>query len=428
MVTETNTATITMPECHSTSFMSYLSEHNLHSMLLTTRGRFHHCDHSNSLQAIRKLCERDDRFRLPNVDALNNSLLSNIDGEIIGKGLLHNIALKSVLTEQSRWDLVFKSSLDAAREDNIRLNYIMIGEKVIIPKLPNGVTPNGDHWIGRARSSTATSSRPCTPSPPLTKSITPQSYEMALSKEIDALPEGTIAIIGMACRYPEADSIEEFWNLIRAGGCAIKKMPDDRFVPSELTREPKGPFWGGYVRQLDAFDHRFFGVSGREAKSMDPQQRLCLQVAYEAMESSGYLGLRSDNFDGDVGCYIGVANDDYVANVASHPANAFSAMGTLRAFISGRISHFFGWTGPAITLDTACSASAVAIHTACKVCITYPIEIIQALIVLGTSDGRLLGRPSRGGVCYDKFHHDTEPAKCRVSESNRTLKGIRCKR
>jgi hypothetical protein len=337
-------------------------------MLLTTRGRFHHRDHVDGLQAILKLCERDDRFQLPSAAALNHSLLSNIDGEIIVQGSLHHIALESVLTEQSRWDLIFKSSLKIAREKGNSLSYMMIGEKVVIPRLSSDTTPNGDRSIPHNSSARPTSSPLCTTSPRPSEPNASPSCETALSQGMNALPEGTIAIIGMACRYPEADSVEEFWDLIRAGGCAIKKMPEDRFIPSELTREPKGPFWGGYVRQLDAFDHRFFGISGREAKSMDPQQRLCLQVAYEAMESSGYLGLRSNMIDEDIGCYIGVANDDYVANVASHPANAFSAMGTLRAFISGRISHFFGWKGPAITVDTACSASAVAIHTACKVC------------------------------------------------------------
>ena len=99
---------------------------------------------------------------------------------------------------------------------------------------------------------------------------------------------------------------------------------------------------------------------------MDPQQRLALQVAYEAIESSGYCSLPTQEKEVDVGCYLGVGSVDYEENVASDNASAFSATGTLRAFISGRISHFFGWTGPSITFDTACSSSAVAIHTALR--------------------------------------------------------------
>lgn len=174
----------------------------------------------------------------------------------------------------------------------------------------------------------------------------------------------------MACRFPQADSLDEFWQLLSAGGTAIGTMPVNRFDPADLRREPKLPtFWGNFLRQPDVFDHRLFGISGREAKSMDPQQRLALQVAYEAVEAAGYCGIRSSTTrkETDVGCYLGVGAVDYEQNVASDDANAFSATGTLRAFISGRISHFFGWTGPSITFDTACSSSAVAIHTACKV-------------------------------------------------------------
>ena len=224
----------------------------------------------------------------------------------------------------------------------------MIGEKVVVPR---SIACNG---LASSRELPASSTGPYTPhilSHPSHPNLINGSAQEAL-ESTSSYPESAIAVVGLACRYPDADSVEEFWDLINAGKCAVREMPKDRFDPSELQREPRGPFWGGYVRRLDAFDHRFFGISGREATSMDPQQRLCLQVAYEAMESSGYFGLKSSCSGSpttNVGCYIGVANDDYVANVASHPANAFSAGGTLRAFISGRINHFFGWSGPAIT-------------------------------------------------------------------------------
>ncbi|KAF4898800.1 Methylphloroacetophenone synthase [Colletotrichum fructicola] len=97
---------------------------------------------------------------------------------------------------------------------------------------------------------------------------------------------------------------------------------------------------------------------------MDPQQRHLLEVAYQALESANYFnGPKPPSKD--VGCYIGVCANDYADNVASHPPNAFSTLGTLRAFLAGRISNFFGWTGESSTIDTACSSSAVAINKAC---------------------------------------------------------------
>lgn len=323
-------------------------------MPLVPRGRWHHRDHVKGLRAILTLCQRDERFRLPDAEALNNPLLSSINGEIITEGPLQTIALHSILTEQSRWDLVFDTLLNGKETRNVDFRHISIGEKVFVPRTVNetSIAKLPDVFVDHPLS------------PP--RVAQPLSCGPTLD-DAKFLPGDAVAIIGMACRYPDADSVEEFWNLINEGRCVIKEFPKDRFNPSDLYREPKGPFWGGYLRHSDVFDHRFFGISGREAKSMDPQQRLCLEVAYEAMESAGYCGLRSDNFDRDVRCYIGCANDDYMDNVASHPVSAFSLTGTLRCYISGRVSHYFGWTGPSMVLDTACSAAAVAIDTACKV-------------------------------------------------------------
>ncbi|GAB1210993.1 Non-reducing polyketide synthase trt4 [Aspergillus terreus] len=175
-----------------------------------------------------------------------------------------------------------------------------------------------------------------------------------------------IAVTGMACRYPQADSMEELWKILEQGHCTVSPMPKNRFKLDELQREPKGPFWGNFLSRPDTFDHRFFKISAREAESMDPQQRLLLQVAYEAIESAGYCGLRASQLPQDVGCYVGVGTEDYSENVASRNATAFSATGTLQAFNSGRVSHYFGWTGPSVTIDTACSSAAVAIHLACQ--------------------------------------------------------------
>ncbi|KAI0537199.1 beta-ketoacyl synthase [Xylaria digitata] len=171
----------------------------------------------------------------------------------------------------------------------------------------------------------------------------------------------------MSCRYPSADSPSEFWYLLCGGRTSIGKISPTRFNLADCKDRVKNlEYWGNFLKDdvVSTFDHKFFGLSSREAKSMDPQQRIALQVAYEALESSGYYrnGPRSE----DVGCYLGVLSVDYEDNVESEDATAFSALGTLRAFISGRLSHQFGLTGPSVTIDTACSSAAVAIHTTCQ--------------------------------------------------------------
>ena len=183
------------------------------------------------------------------------------------------------------------------------------------------------------------------------------------------LPEGmsfnAIAVVGMGCKFPGADSVEEFWRILDAGQSMLSEPPHGRFPTHDHERNTeKTVYLGNFLDDIASFDHRFFKKSSREAASMDPQQRLLLQVSYQALESAGFFGPREPDLD--VGCFIGVCASDYNDNVASHPSNAFSALGTLRAFVPGRVSHFFGFTGPSVALDTACSSSAVAIDAACK--------------------------------------------------------------
>ncbi|KAL9079841.1 MAG: hypothetical protein Q9157_001297 [Trypethelium eluteriae] len=179
------------------------------------------------------------------------------------------------------------------------------------------------------------------------------------------VPPNAIAVVGMACKFPGADSVEEYWRLLDAGKSMLSKPPSGRFPTHEHPRNTERTvYFGNYLDELESFDNRFFKKSAREAASMDPQQRLLLEVSYQALESSGFFGPREPDLD--VGCFIGVCASDYNDNVASHPSNAFSALGTLRAFVPGRVSHFFGLCGPSVALDTACSSSAVAIDAACK--------------------------------------------------------------
>ena len=178
--------------------------------------------------------------------------------------------------------------------------------------------------------------------------------------------DNAIAIIGMSCQLPGAADLEGFWKLLRAGQSQHVEVPPDRFSIDTAWREidPKRKWFGNFIQDHDAFDHKFFKKSPREMESTDPQHRLMLQVAYQAVEQSGYF-IPHDQ-DKSVGCYIGVGLTDYENNIACHPANAYSATGNLRSFAAGKISHYFGWTGPGLTIDTACSSSAVAIHTACR--------------------------------------------------------------
>lgn len=148
----------------------------------------------------------------------------------------------------------------------------------------------------------------------------------------------------------------------------VREPPSDRLNlnNSRLADHTNVKFWGNFIDDPDSFDHRFFKKSSREAVSWDPEKRVLLEVVYQALKSAGHFGLAGINHPNDYGCYIGAVANNYYDNVACHPPNAYSMLGTSRAFFSGRISHQFGFTGPAMTIDTACSSSLVAINAACR--------------------------------------------------------------
>ncbi len=175
-----------------------------------------------------------------------------------------------------------------------------------------------------------------------------------------------IAIVAMGCRYPgEVASAEDLWQLVAADGDAIGALPSDRGWDIEaLDGGAGGPREGGFLSGAGDFDAQLFGVSPREALVMDPQQRLMLQVAWEAMEHAGidHALLRGTR----TGVFVGAMYHDYgaLAAAAGDHAESFMATGNAGSAISGRVSYTFGFEGPAVTVDTACSSSLVAVHLA----------------------------------------------------------------
>jgi acyl transferase domain-containing protein len=191
----------------------------------------------------------------------------------------------------------------------------------------------------------------------------------------DAERHEPIAVIGIGCRFPGgADDPESFWSLLRQGVDAIHTVPPDRWslddffdadpsVPGKMATRS-----GGFVDGIDQFDHQFFGITPREAASMDPQQRLVLEVAWQALENAGQSpdGLMAQ----PVGIFIGAAAPDYFQLMLrrNDPAaiDAYMASGGALSVIAGRLAYFLGTQGPAVVVDTACSSSLVAIHQACR--------------------------------------------------------------
>jgi myxalamid-type polyketide synthase MxaE and MxaD len=180
-----------------------------------------------------------------------------------------------------------------------------------------------------------------------------------------------IAIVGIGCRLPGAANVRDFWSLLLEKREAIREVPPDRFNldalyhPTPATPGRVMSRWGGFLENIDRFDAQFFGVSPREADRLDPQQRLLLEVTAEALDDAGLRGGR----DGSrTGVFVGMWLNDYESRLFRDPRaiDFYMTTGSGRYSASGRLSYVFGFEGPSLTIDCACSSSLAAVHLACR--------------------------------------------------------------
>ncbi|MEU5763188.1 thioester reductase domain-containing protein [Nocardia sp. NPDC047648] len=197
------------------------------------------------------------------------------------------------------------------------------------------------------------------------ESVAAESAEPILD---DAHDSEDIAVIGMAGKFPMAGTVEEFWANLSAGRDCIVEVPPQRWDHREyLSEDPDEPGttyarWGGFLDDVDKFDARFFGITPKDAEEMDPQQRLFLETSWAALEDAGYSPervRRSAAARGlpDAGVFAGVGYAEYQAFVGV-PISGYFA-------VANRVSYHFGFNGPSLAVDTACSASLTALHLAC---------------------------------------------------------------
>ncbi len=183
-----------------------------------------------------------------------------------------------------------------------------------------------------------------------------------------AAPSGgdAVAVIGIACRLPGAGSPGELWTLLTEGRSSVSEPPPGR-RDDPIWAEADGiPTRSCYLDDVAGFDAPFFRVSPREAKSLDPQQRLFLEVAWEALEDAGRPARTLAGRP--VGVYVGLEAADYQQLLTRHMDNVNLYYGTGASFaaVSGRLSYFLGLSGPSLVVDTACSGSLTAVHLACQ--------------------------------------------------------------
>ncbi|MEN3032224.1 type I polyketide synthase [Chromobacterium amazonense] len=195
-----------------------------------------------------------------------------------------------------------------------------------------------------------------------------------LQRELDGAEQrrhAPIAVVGMACRFAGVDSPEALWRGLLDGADGVSEVPAQRWDAEryfDADPDAKGRIYcrtGSFLDDIASFDAGFFGISAREAAMLDPQQRMLLEVTWEAVERAGMTAAELKG--SATGVFAGVMHQDYAHRFRrADDVDLYTASGNAPSVLAGRVSHALGLHGPTLTIDTACSSSLVAVHLACN--------------------------------------------------------------
>lgn len=201
------------------------------------------------------------------------------------------------------------------------------------------------------------------------------------SAEPTDINEDDIAIVGVSGRYPQARHLDEFWEVLREGKDTVHEIPSGRWDwksyydpdPDKATKGKSYSKWGGFLEDVDKFDPLFFNISPIEAETIDPQERMFIETAWETLEDAGYTpdqlkSLRRGELNADVGVFVGSTTNSYMLRGPDAWAEQEDMVipTSIPWSIANRVSYLFNFKGPSIPVDTACSSSLAAIHLACE--------------------------------------------------------------
>jgi acyl transferase domain-containing protein/acyl carrier protein len=193
--------------------------------------------------------------------------------------------------------------------------------------------------------------------------------------EVESVSRRDVAIIGLSCRFSSANNKDEYWEMLMNGQDGIRSFPETRQKDNEeylakigKSKDERKYYQGGFLNQINTFDYEYFGISPTEARLMSPNQRLFLEIAWNAIEDAGYGGLKLHGTK--TGVYLGNSTDfgidyhEYIKTLEPELAG-ISIPGNINSIIASRISYLLDLKGPSVLIDTACSSALVAVHYAC---------------------------------------------------------------
>jgi acyl transferase domain-containing protein/acyl carrier protein len=184
-----------------------------------------------------------------------------------------------------------------------------------------------------------------------------QQKKTEKSREVEK--DTDVAIIGMSCRFPGANNLDEYEQVLFQ---ALNQIVDPEQLDASDPRTLN--YRSGYLNNVDQFDASFFEISPKEAKSIDPQQRLLLELSYKTMQHAGYPAAKLKG--SNTGVFIGISNFDYAPLTLKHEQHKSPYFGTgiALSIAANRLSYYYDFKGPSLAIDTACSSSLVATHQA----------------------------------------------------------------
>jgi len=228
---------------------------------------------------------------------------------------------------------------------------------------------------------------------------------------------GEVAVIGMAGRFPGAKDVDQFWTNLCSSVESISFFTNEDMEASGIARElyenPKYVKAKGWLEDSDQFDAPFFGLNPREAEIMDPQQRIFLECAWEALENAGY---DSSRYKGRIGVFAGCGMNTYIFNILSNPAvmelvGGFQIMiANDKDFLPTIASYKLNLTGPSVNVQSACSTSLVAVHLACQSLLNGECDIALA-------GGVSMSCPPRSGYLYNEGDIHSPDGHCRAFDA-----------
>lgn len=246
----------------------------------------------------------------------------------------------------------------------------------------------------------------------ITKEVANSLLQSFGKQSMAASRDEQIAIIGLSCRMPKAQNANEFWSNLVNGVDCVGEFPEQRrkdtdpylklVNPDIFTNDQ--PYWkAGYIEEIDSFDNELFDILPGEAKYIDPQQRIFLEMVWEAFEDAGYGKSKVSN--SRTGVYIGNCSNEYGMAIAESVPSAVP--GNLVPFIASRISYYFNLKGPAVAVSTTCSSSLAAVHYAiqalrtgeCDMAIAGGINLYMFPVDTTTDTAYQVGIASDAGKC-----------------------------